>query len=64
MTYALLPKLEKNPVFAIGQGSRFLVVCFLYTQRPNVFFSDAWQAPTTYHRPSCELCDPRVGRSP
>ena len=30
----------------------------------NVFVSDAWPAPTTYHRPCCEHCDQRVGRSP
>ena len=33
-------------------------------ERPNVFFSDAWQAPATYHRSSCEHCVPRVGRGP
>ena len=43
-----------------------LFFCHLLSihQESNVFFSDAWQAPAMYHRPSCELCDPRVGRSP
>ena len=49
-----LPKPEKCLFFAIGYGSRFFVICFIYTSG-QMFFSDAWQAPAIYHRPSCEL---------
>ena len=40
------------------------IFCRLFStnQRPNVFVSDAWPAPATYHRPRCEHCDQRVGR--
>ena len=44
---ALLPNLKKALFFAIGEGSRNFVACFLH---PNVFVSDAWPAPATYHR--------------
>ena len=33
-------------------------------QRRSVLVSDAWPAPTTYHRSFCEHSDQRVGRSP
>ena len=33
-------------------------------QRSSVFVSDAWPAPSTYHRSFCEHRDQRVGRSP
>ena len=59
-----LPKPKKGLFFAIGDGSTFFVICFLYTSSRMFFFSDARQAPAMYHRRSCELCDPRVGRSP
>ena len=51
-SYALLPNLRKGLFFvAIGEGSRKNVACFLpgTQQRPNVFVSDAWPAPATYH---------------
>ena len=64
--YALLPNMKKGLFFAMGEGSRIFVACFLpgTQQRPNVFVSDAWPAPATYHRSFCENCDQRVGRSP
>ena len=61
--YALLPNLEKGLFFAIGEGSRIFVDCFLHTLI-KVFVSDASLAPATYHRPCCEHRDQRVGRSP
>ena len=35
------------------------IFCHLFSthQRSKKFFSDAWQAPAIYHRPTCELCD-------
>ena len=61
---ALLPNLKKGLFFAIGEGSRIFVACFLpgTQQRPNVFVSDAWPTPATYHRSFCERCDRWVGR--
>ena len=47
-----LPKPEKCLFFAIGDGSRFFIMCFLYTSG-QMFFS---QTPGRRH--------PRVGRSP
>ena len=48
-SYALLPNLKKDLFFAIGEGSiSFSPVS--KQQRPNVFVSDAWPAPATYHR--------------
>ena len=38
MSYALCPNFKKCQIFAIGAGSRFLVVCFLYTSG-QMFFS-------------------------
>ena len=60
---ALLPNLKKGLFFAIGEGSENFCRLFSTQQRPNVFVSDAWPAPATYHRSFCEHCDQRVGRS-
>ena len=37
MSYALCPNLKKCLIFAIGEGSRFVVVCFLYTSGQMFF---------------------------
>ena len=41
----------------IGEGS---TICRLFStqQRSNVFSSDAWPAPATNHRLSCQHCSP------
>ena len=62
MSYALHPK-PKNAFFCHRRWIEIFCHLFPVHQRSDVF-SDAWQAPAIYHRPSCELCDPRVGRSP
>ena len=64
MSHTLCPNLEKMPDFCHRSGIEIFSRLFSVHQRPNVFFLDASQVPVTYHRPSCELCDPRVGRSP
>ena len=50
------PKPKKRLIFChrrrIGKFCRL----FSTQQRPNVFVSDAWPAPTTYHRSFCEHC--------
>ena len=53
-------------MFVFRHRRRIEIFChpFSIRQRPNASLSDPWQAPATYHRPSCELYDPRVGRSP
>ena len=56
-----LPKLEKMSDFCHRSGIEIFGRLFSVHQRPNVFFSDAWQVPATYHRPSCELCDAIIG---
>ena len=64
MSYALCPN-SKNSYFLYHR--RWIeILCHLLSthQRSNVFFLDSLQAPAIYHRPSCEVCDPRMGRSP
>ena len=62
-SYALLPNMKKGLFFAIAEGSRNVSHVF-YTATPDVFVSDAWPAPATYH-PSCgEHFAQRVGRNP
>ena len=58
------PKPEKRPIFLPSERDRECCRLFSTQQRPNVFVSDAWRAPATYHRSFCEHCDQRVGRSP
>ena len=58
------PKPEKRPMFCHRRGIENFCCLFSTQQRPNVFVSDAWPAPATYHRSFCEHCDQRVGRSP
>ena len=43
-SYALLSSLKKGLFFAIGEGSRIFVACFLQ-QRSNVFVSDPGRRP-------------------
>ena len=62
-SYALLPNL-KRAYFCHRRGIENFCRLFSTQQRPNVFVSDAWPAPATYHRSFCEHCDQRVGRSP
>ena len=57
-SYALLLKLQKALFFAIERDRDFCLL-FCTQPRPNVFVSDAWPAPATYHRPFCERCDQR-----
>ena len=61
--YALLPNLKKV-YFCHRREIEILLRLISTQQRPTVFVSDAWLAPTTYHRSSCERLNQRVGRSP
>ena len=63
-SYALFPNLKKRPIFCHRRGIDNFCRLFSTQQRPNVFVSDAWPAPATYHRSFSEQCDQRVGRSP
>ena len=58
------PKPEKRSIFCRRRGIEIFCRVFSTQQRPNVFVSDAWPAPATYHGPWCGHCDQRVGRSP
>ena len=60
--YSLLPNLKKALFFAIGEGSRMFDRLFRTHQWPNVFVSDAWEAPAC-HRRCCERC-PGGGSEP
>ena len=53
------PKPEQRPIFCHRRGIEKLCPLFSTQQRPNVFVSDAWPAPATYHRWFCEHCDRR-----
>ena len=44
-SYALLPKLTKGPTFAIGEGSRNFLVCFLYTSGQMVWYQTPGPRP-------------------
>ena len=56
---------KKGLFFAIGEGSRFFVACFLPTQQhPNVFVSDAWPAPATLSPVVLWTLWPEVGSEP
>ena len=57
-SYALCPN-TKNAYFCHRRWIEISCNLFSIHRRSN-----AWQAPAIYHRPSCELCGPRVGRSP
>ena len=57
------PKTEKRLIFCHRRGIENFCRLFSTQQRPNVFVSDVWPAPATYHRSFCEHCDQRVGRS-
>ena len=48
------PKPEKRPVFCRRRGIEKLCRLFFRQPRPNVFVSDVWPAPATYHRSFCE----------
>ena len=58
-SYGLLPNMKNTYFLPSEREPEFLSPVFTQ-QRPNVFVSDAWPAPATYHR----HCDQRVGRSP
>ena len=58
------PKREKRSIFCHRRGIEKFRYVFSTHQRPNVFVSDAWPAPATYHRSFCEHCDQRMGQSP
>ena len=51
-SYALLPNLKKGlpGIFCHRRGIEKFCRLFSIQQRPNVFVSDAWPAPATYHR--------------
>ena len=55
---ALLSNLKKRLFFAIGEGSRIFVACFLHSSAQMCFVSGAWPTPATYNRPFCEHCLP------
>ena len=57
VSYALLPNMKKGLIFAIRDRS---ILCRLFStqQRSNVFVSDVWPTPATYHRPFCAYCCP------
>ena len=57
-------KPEKRPTFCHWRRIENFCRLFSTQQRPNVFVSDTWPAPVTYHRSFCEHRDQRVGRSP
>ena len=61
-------KPEKRPIFCHRRGIENFFRLFSTQQRRiqrrNVFVSNAWPAPATYHRSLCEHCDQRMGRSP
>ena len=61
-SYALLPNLKKL-YFWPSERDREFFRLFYTQQRPNVFVSDAWPAPATYHRSFCEYCEQRVSRN-
>ena len=56
-SYAVLPNLKRVDFLPSKRDGDF-VACFLpgTRQRPNVFVSDGWPTPTTYHRPFCKNC--------
>ena len=60
-SYGLFPNLKKKVSFAIRDGSRIFIICFVYTSGQ---LSYTWPAPTTFYRPFCEHGDPRVGSEP
>ena len=69
-SYALFPNLFFF-FFLPSERDRdiYFAACFLHSSAQNVcvqnvFVSDAWPAPATYHRPLCEHCNQGVGRSP
>ena len=49
-SYVLLPKPYRKSIFRHWRGIEIFCGLFSSQQRPNVFVSDAWPAPTTYHR--------------
>ena len=56
-------KPEEIYIFAIGEGSRFYVVCFLHTSGQKILYQTPDPAPAPCHRPCCEHCDQRVSQS-
>ena len=56
-------KTEKTSTFSHRRGIDNFLGLFSIHQWSNVFLWDAWPAFATYHRPSCDHRDPRVGRS-
>lgn len=65
--YTLHPTLPYYSLFSkpSERDRDFNGVCFATHKRPNcVFWSDAWPAPATYHRPPREHCRSRLGRIP
>ena len=45
MSYALCPDLKKCLLFAIGEGSRFVVICFLYASGQMFFLQTPRRRP-------------------
>ena len=48
---------NKPCIFCHRRGIEIFCRLFSTQQRLNVFVSDAWSAPATYHRPFCEHCE-------
>ena len=44
-SYALLPNLKKGPFFAIGEGSRILVACFLHSSAQMYLYQTPGRRP-------------------
>ena len=53
-SYSLHPNLKKRSNFCHRRGIGIFCHLFSTQQRPNVFVSDVWPAPATYHRSFCE----------
>ena len=63
MSCALCPN-PKNAYFLPSEMDRDFLLSVFFTPAVKRFFPDAWQAPAIYYRPTCDLCDARVSRSP
>ena len=63
-SYALLPNLKKGLLFAIGEGSRIFVACFLNSNAQICLYQTPSRRPPRTTGRFCEHCDQRVGRSP
>ena len=63
-SYGLLPNLKKMSIFAIREGLRFFVVCFLHTSDQMFLYQTPGRRPPRTTGCVVNKCDQRVGRSP